>query len=138
VYFVGGRYSFIRWKIVSTVILTLKEFISDQPLILNMELLIHVWRCDILLIPSFLPFRFMSGLVISWCNPCTLPFLKFYLFYGLFLHLTDVSKFYSAISVYPFVSYLRPTGCTSSFILHSSTIKTHVHRKPRTENPPQT
>jgi hypothetical protein len=32
------------------------------------------------------------------------PFLKFYLFYRLFLHLADVSQFYSAISVSPFVS----------------------------------
>jgi hypothetical protein len=29
------------------------------------------------------------------------PFLKFYLFYRLFLHLADVSQFYSAISVSP-------------------------------------
>jgi hypothetical protein len=60
------------------------------------------------------------------------PFLKFYLFYRLFLHLANVSQFYSAISISPFVSYsnLRLTGCTSSFILRSPTIKTHVHRQP--------
>jgi hypothetical protein len=78
----------------------------------------------------------MSRITIYGIQRFTLS--QIYLFYRLFLHLANVSQFYSSPSVYPFVSYLWPTSRTSSFILCSSTIKTHVHRISKTENPPQT
>ena len=79
----------------------------------------------------------IRGLTLKWHAPCMPSCHKIYLFYRLFLHLADVSwsQFYLAISVYPYVAYLQPTGHNSIFILHSSTIKSHVHRQP-IENPP--
>jgi hypothetical protein len=41
----------------------------------------------------------------------------------------NVLQFYSAISIYPFVSYLQPTSHASIFILCSFTIKPPVHKK---------
>jgi hypothetical protein len=47
------------------------------------------------------------------------PFLKFYLFYRLLLHLADVSQFYSAISISPFVFLLYFSRDVSKSGFHS-------------------
>ena len=70
----------------------------------------------------------LSGSTLEWRAPCVPSCLKFYLFYGLFLHLAHVSQFYLVIFVCGFVSYLWPISCASIFILHYFTIKSPVNR----------
>jgi hypothetical protein len=70
----------------------------------------------------------IQGSTPGWHEPGALSLVTFYLFYGLFLSLAEVLQFYSTYFVYPFVSYLRPTGRTVPAYLVLFTIKSHVHR----------
>ena len=70
----------------------------------------------------------IRGSTPGWHEPGALSLVTFYLFYGLFLSLAEVLRFYSTYFAYPFVSYLRLTGCTVLSYLVLFTIKSHVHR----------
>jgi hypothetical protein len=70
----------------------------------------------------------IQGSTPGWHEPGMLSLVTFYLFYGLFLSLAEVLRFYSTYFAYPFVSYLRSPGCTVPFYLEIFTIKSHVHR----------
>jgi hypothetical protein len=74
----------------------------------------------------------IQGSTPGWHKPGALSLVTFYLFYGLFLSLAEVLRFYSTYFAYPIVSYLRPTGRTVPAYLILFTIKYHVHR---TEKP---
>jgi hypothetical protein len=69
----------------------------------------------------------IRGSTPGWHEPGALSLVTFYLFYGLFLSLAEVLRFYSTYFTYPFVSYLRPTSRTVPAYLVLFTIKSHVH-----------
>ena len=72
---------------------------------------------------------------VASCMPSC---LKFYSFYGLFHHLANISQFYSATFVCPFVSYLWPAGHTSIFILCYFTIQSlYIDRRNQIITTPQ-
>jgi len=63
------------------------------------------------------------GSTLEWHVPCAPCCLKIYIVTNLFLRLAHVSQFYSTTLVCSLVSYLRPIGRVSPFILRDFTIK---------------
>jgi hypothetical protein len=66
------------------------------------------------------------------------PFSNFTCFTDFSCILPMFHNFIQLFLSIPLFLNLQPASRTSSFILRSSTIKTHVHRQPKRENPPQT
>jgi hypothetical protein len=71
------------------------------------------------------------GSTSGWCDPCT-PLSQILLVLQTFL--ASFPMFHNFIQLFPSLPLflnLQPTSRTSSFILRSPTIKTHVHRQPK-------
>ena len=63
------------------------------------------------------------GSTLEWHVPCAPCCLKIYIVTNFFLRLAHVLQFYSTTLVCSLVSYLRPIGRISPFILRNFTIK---------------